>query len=288
MSAIDVAAHPTRPLIYLWQDIVVTEDASPPERARDAVDHLIVFDLSGAEPKRVLEAARGTSYALGNDAGTLTVDQEHGRLFLPNLRCRNDADEYVPAIGYTMLDDDGLPALDTNQQPVLHTTALDRLAMPGGWPGGLSVGAEDVVTFGAYMGFATWSIDNSRQQFNSIPMRWGRMRSAMTGHSDQPMVYLVPGGMQYIYAMRHADGYLTMMPQELDMGAGTGGARPLVVPPRNIVVIGTFQRVALIRLDEHGRFTGEVDDLPVDVRRVTVYAYSRKLDRLYIMVKEAS
>jgi hypothetical protein len=115
-----LAFHPTRPLLYVWQDIVLprtpqnqlapllpVEEAALPE-----FDHLFIYRLNDGQPRLLVSLCRLPEFAYGRPQGSLCVDQTGERLYVPNLR----GDQKNPKVfgcicGSYVLDSEGLPVI---------------------------------------------------------------------------------------------------------------------------------------------------------------------------------
>jgi len=73
-------------------------------------DHLLVYSLEEAQPKLLLATARGADFGCGNAQGGFALNAAVTRLYVPNMQQPDRAKKMVSAIGWFVLDPDGLPA----------------------------------------------------------------------------------------------------------------------------------------------------------------------------------
>ncbi len=106
-----LAAHPTLPLLYVWQDVDVLPALAPTDPALVAeYDHLWVYGLDEPQPKLVFSTARGPDFSCGLPSGAMALNSAATRLYVPNMEVTDRAKKVTSTIGWLTLDPDGLPA----------------------------------------------------------------------------------------------------------------------------------------------------------------------------------
>jgi hypothetical protein len=323
-----LAFHPKLPLLYVWQDI---EPVTPRADATDApvhkeFDHVLVYDLDGAEPELLLAFGRGQRFAFGNNFASITLDPGGTRLFVGNLRHPAPKDTHNGAVGYFKLAADGLPELEAEpRKPAtdragrfaaakelatkastaadggLKRISTDKYPLLWAQPCGLGMAAfsADVLVFGGPGGPVVWEPGNGRAelQANYIPPYY---RPANIGsldrlvvHPSLPVIYgsiTIPEGLavndSHLYRIEHADGFPTLLPQRMILYTFKASTPPVVMPRHNRLALGGEKRIAFITLDAEGRLTKERAEVEVNSQRVHALAYSEKFDKLYVATDE--
>jgi hypothetical protein len=115
-----LAFHPTRPLLYVWQDVELprtpqntyapllpVEEAALPE-----LEHLFIYRLEAGKPTLLVSLCRSPDFVWGRPQGSVCVDPAGERLYVPNLR----GDLKNPKVNGTIagsyaLDAEGLPVI---------------------------------------------------------------------------------------------------------------------------------------------------------------------------------
>lgn len=288
-----LAAHPKLPLLYVWQDVIVSGEASPAKPdptddfAGDGFRHLHVYDLSSPEPRLVQSALGGESFSRGNYAAALAFDRNAGRLFLPNLQ-RRIKTGFATAIGYIKLRDDGKLVDDS---PAAEPDAA-KVSLYGESPCGLGfLNLSDTRTIVcAGLGPATWDEANRRGQLSVMtffPTVGGGYRYRMVQHPTLPVLFLTGLGGNYVFRVEHVDGFMTMFPQRGLLPDAVLTSPPVIVGKRPFVACYSLGVLHLLGFDAEGYFNGERTDIPLSTRKVEALAYSAKYDRLYVTHEEA-
>lgn len=121
-----MAAHPTKPVLYVWQDVATQRDnIVAPKEAQLQYSHLLVYDISANVPKLLMSTCSGIDFMYGRATGMLTLGNNGKRLFVPNLRYKVTRGHGI-ALGAYELDDNGLPILtgaDPENDPALVSGA---------------------------------------------------------------------------------------------------------------------------------------------------------------------
>jgi len=195
---------------------VVPEPAKPLPKAEaaaaeeklltDGFEHLHVFDIGSAEPKLVESLATGPGYYRGARAGSIALDLEAKRLFVPNLRRKGPTGDPVPSVGFLRLDDAGGVVDDSagevetaageGKKSAAEAAAVRAAArkayleqvrsgnvLPrntrnaaassytfGGYPAGLGFVpvSETITVVAGALGIVTWDEANRRAHFNTV------------------------------------------------------------------------------------------------------------------------
>jgi len=318
-----VAFHPKLPLLYVWQDI---EPAAMRTEATDTAvykefDHILVYQIDGAEPELLMTFGRGSRFAFGLEFACMTFDPAATRLFVGNLQHPAPKNQTNGAVGYFRLAADGLPEFETEpRMPAVDRAGriaaakvlvgktppeggLKRISNPG-WgmisalPSGLGMYAPtaDRMVFGGPGGPIVWEPENRRGELlgNYIPPhgRAGNL-DRLVRHPTLPVLF---GGTtapetatwtdSYLHRIEHAEGYPTLLPQRMVLYAFLPSTLPVVMPKHNGLALGGRKRIALLTLDAQGRLTKERIEVEVNSPRVVGLAYSSKFDKLYIATDE--
>lgn len=279
---LDVRAHPSKPLLYVWRDRLPDSDAP-----QEPFAHLLVYRITNSALQEAGAFATGAAFASGKHTGMMTLDLPHDRLFIPNALIQDAKGEWTPAIACVDLDANGLPKTRDDGDLAMRSSPLGRLAAPLGWPFGVVGATRDVVMFGANRGFGVWEWAEPEARLNMLTLNWARQECMMIGHPDESLVYLVANGWRYLYVMRHVDGYMTMMPRIVPLQQWGAMSQPQVIASRNTLAVGAFNGVYLVPLDDGGQPTGESHRLHVAAERVVTLAYNETFDRLYIPVEQS-
>ncbi len=57
VQALTVVAHPEKPLIYVWQDVVASEENPPNEEAaQEYLDHLLVYEITSDHKLKLVQS----------------------------------------------------------------------------------------------------------------------------------------------------------------------------------------------------------------------------------------
>ena len=119
-----LAFHTTRPLLYVWQDVVLPRTPQnqyapllpAEEAALNEIDHLLIYRLEGRQAapcwSRSVRGIENLALATARPHGSVCVDPTAERLYVPNLRAdlKNLKNKGVIAGSY-VLDAEGLPVI---------------------------------------------------------------------------------------------------------------------------------------------------------------------------------
>ena len=287
--------HPKLPLLYAWQDLAVPPVETVAQRpGLDLFDHLHVLRVEHQRLAPVAALARGVEYGHGRTTGNISLDPAAARLLLPDAR--DDAGQ--PAIGYFDLSAAGIPL----QVPVptpgnLDGFGLDKFEMKlrpvrmalGQEVGSLAAPTPEVALLGVAGGVALWDTTNRRGAvgFVLVPEVVGLCQ--ISADPRLPRVYgtTTESGQDLLVAIDHADGYLTLQPEVVHLGAAIHPrTAPLVMCGRvNRLAIGGINEVHVVPLDAAGHVAGPAQSAPAACPSVRALAYSPKHDRLYVAVE---
>jgi hypothetical protein len=126
-----LAFHPTRPLLYVWQDVVLprlpTNQFAPllpvEETALEDIEHLLIYRLEGGQPRLLVTLCRGPAFGHGRAQGSVCVDQTGERLYVPNLRGDRKNPKVMGCIvGSYVLDGEGMPVIGKEPAEPAHPT----------------------------------------------------------------------------------------------------------------------------------------------------------------------
>jgi len=287
------------PLLYVWQDIALSKRSQDDEPALQEFDHLQIFSLAGPEPVLVQSQARGPDFADGMSAGTIAVDADGTRLYLPNVRQQGARPRSMyGTCAYLELDGEGLPLpadrgakLDPppriGASLELHCLSPKKSPINLGLPQGMGIVpvSKDVVILGIGSGAMTWDAANRRGWSDAVmlhPLWHGGFYDRIAGHPTLPIVYNTIMNRNLLCAMQHADGYLTLMPRRVSVEGAAFKSYPLVLQSRHELAVGGAKLLYFIALDEQGfpQPTGKATK--INSRSVAAIAYSEKLDCLYV------
>jgi len=291
---ISIVMHPRLPLVYVWQDVAAPPAETIAQRpALGEFDHLHVFRLEGALLKPAGSFGRGPEYSHANTIGTLAIDSEGKRLFLPNLR--DEAGQ--KAIGYFDLDAAGAPLKVPVPTPGnLDGFGLDKFEMQlrphrvtiGADCGGLMAASAQVVVFGTAGGVAFWDTENRRGALGYLYVPQTPGLCLIGGDRTPARIFGVAHeGGDALLSIAHAGGYLTLVPQVVQLGS-TAHLRsaPVVMSGKTKrVAVGGINAVHLIPFTGD-KLAGAAATLPVQAPSLRALAYSRAHDRLYVAVEK--
>jgi hypothetical protein len=309
-QALCLVFHPKLPLLYVWRDVPPLENPEAPDPAAKEIEHLLIYSLEAKEPQLLLALCKGESFAAARTTGTIALDATGKRLYLPNLlgKVKEPTPKTYYAVGWINLDGQGLPALPGPAQArPAQLAALTALVQKGETPGQLTATdslapfdylaaglgfipiSDTMVIVGGTYGPTTWDQSNRRARFNSIylhPDIAAPHLDRTAGHPTLPVVYSSCCHIALLFAVEHADGYLTLSPQRVGMPGAPMLTYPVVLTKRSLVAVGGPNRVHFVRIDKDGRFKNERIDLEVRNPAVEAIAYSEKFDRLFLAVEK--
>ena len=318
--ALSLAFHPKLPLLYVWQDVVLSKDkgnniiplTAAEEAAANQLDHLFIYRLDKGEAKLLVGLCRGEKFGRGAPAGDVGIDPDHGRLYIPNIR--PNAKQRILVVGSFVLDRQGLPLpgkegsdddtslearvkaindLKNDGKPILpqRVAPLTGEAFPD-LPSGCGFGyvpiAKDVVLFGGYHDVAliTWAPDDRRTKLTVYQGDGGYRCYYPVMHPSLPVVYSAFMNAPWLFRFDMADGFPAMVPTHIELRGAEFFSPPLIVRKTGELVFGGRDRVFAIKLDDKGRLTDERRQMVVGSQRVEAVAYSEKYDRLYVGVEK--
>ncbi|MEO6053183.1 MAG: hypothetical protein ABIP97_04150 [Chthoniobacterales bacterium] len=281
-----VKFHPVLPLLYVWQDInapempATADDTNPVYKE---FDHLLIYSVQGNGMITLVQSlARGPGFGYKQILGSIEIDPVRGRLFMPNLRSPKALVDTAASTGYYQLDVQGFPAR-TVAQPVPTPKVMSAFDP---FPTGLGFGgaSKDAVIYGALNCAVVWEFDNRRVNASKFYIHRFKYLT-VTGSSKFPFVYMTGIDSPYILCMEHVDGFLTLLPQRLEIDNARMQSAAVVMTKQNKIAVGGLNIVYAIKLDANGRYTTEVERSPIAAPKATAIAYSEKLDRLYVGVE---
>ena len=204
---------------------------------------------------------------------------------MPNLRMPESPDNgSYTAIGFYKLDASGLP-VRVGDKPDLTLDSMNPFnAYPQGM--GMTLISDDVMITVSYFGPATLDRANRRGRwcfYQLTPLIYYSYRLA--GHPTLPVVYLCSIPNAYIFRMEHADGYLTLLPQVVNI-IDAIDSPPVVMAKRKRVVFGVTNHVDAVAIDDEGWYTNTMEQMAVPNPNVEGLVYSEKFDKLYVAVEQ--
>lgn len=285
---LSLAVHPKLPILYVWQDIATIPVPDPKNNPyHTEFDHLLVYNLAGGIPQLLGAFARGEEHAYSNLAGTMAIDAAGKRLYVPNLRVpgATPAAPRVSGIGWFELDDRGVPVLKDGKA----TPRMEDVSGVCSYPNALGIvpASDDAILIGSSNGPCTLDMANRRARYGLFYMNFSAVNTfRVSGHPKLPMIFIHAIGAGSLYRMDQADGYLSGIPQRLQVGGTTFQSMPVVMTKPNKVAIGMDHRLHVIDLDAKGYFTGKAQMLTTIGVGMEAIAYSEKFDRLYSAVDD--
>jgi hypothetical protein len=288
--ALGLTFHPSLPLLYVWQDVTVPDDAD----AR-TFEHLLAFRIADGKAELAQACGKGSDYAIGRKLGYVAVDRKATRLFFPNLEHKKN-DKWINGVGYFALGEDGLvlaaegTADPGHFVPQRETEFADFIASDKA--GGFLPVADDVIIFAGVAGPISWDLVEARQRLTMYcahpPSRNNRRIGA---HPTRPVVYMSftlceePDCVHPIFVMRlkHAEGYITSDFQLTNIYGPL--TPPVVLGRRQMVACGGKSQVHLISIDAEGNLLPEVRRAKVGNNEITALSYSDEFDKLYVAVE---
>jgi len=296
---LSLAFHPKLPLLYVWQDVALPKRLQEDEPALQEFDHLHIYSLAGPEPVLVQSQARGSVFADGMSAGTIAVDADSERLYLPNVRQPGAKPHSMyGTCAYLELDGDGLPLPADRGAKVappprvgasleLHCLNPKNSPVNLGLPQGMGIVpvSKDMAILGIGSGAMTWDAANRRGWSDAVmlhPLWRGGFHDRIAAHPTLPVVYSTLMNRNLLCAMQHADGYLTLMPRRVAVEGAAFKSYPLVLKSRNELAVGGAKLLYLISLDEQGFPQPTAKAAKINSRSVAAIAYSEKFDCLYV------
>lgn len=120
-----MVSHPRLPLLYVWQDVEPLPENKPTDPAISAeFDHLLIYGVDESPLKLIYATARGTDYSCGFAGGGMALNASATRLYVPNMEVTDRLKKVTNAIGWFVLDADGLPAYAPPNSPPEDVTLI--------------------------------------------------------------------------------------------------------------------------------------------------------------------
>jgi hypothetical protein len=310
-SPVSLVFHPKLPLLYVWQDIQLPPNAPPlPAATVKDLDHLLIYSLEKPAPELILSLCRGPEFAHGKTLGSVAVDSAGKRLFIPNLQDPKNAAAVM--LGAYDLDADGLPVWSDRSVPkgaakAARVAAINAAKVAGkpvlpqsltpydstytfpvspfGCGYGMVPITDRVLLFGGPYGVMGWEPSNRRVKVHGMFLENFARPYAVAGHPTLPVVYATSLTYNVAFRLKHADGYLTLMPQKVELTGATLLSPPAVMGRSGKVAFGGSRRVYFVGLNDKGDFKPERTQVVVDNPAVEALVYSEKFDRLYVPVE---
>lgn len=285
MSGYPVALifHPRLPLLYVWRHATVS---GKPGNTAGAFDHLVVFNLANPTNVEVaVTTGSGERFAADVFPATLTIDPAGRRLFVSNLRIRPPQGALRVAVGYFPLDTAGMPLMENDQPQVNHVDITDFQPLPIG-RGFLAVNAQ-VLLMAVQNGVLTWDIADRRAGLSRVLLPGLPVPSGFLG-GDTDWFYWAAEGTGALRAMRHTDGYPTLLPEAYIVEKAAFRSPPIrMFGKQPGLAIGGDQQLHWIGLNAEGSFNKTDHPIPIPgTGKISLMAYSKVYDRLYIPVEK--
>jgi hypothetical protein len=283
LSTLDLAFHPTLPLLYVWRDVVYPFSAKPPARQTvfDEFKHLTIYAVGNRMLTPVGSFARGSDYTCGNEFGRLAMDPRGRRLFLPNI-CRG---KEANGIGYLPIASNGLPLVEENGEAKLVRVVLPEAGEESTGKG-LACFNEQVACVGVPNGVLVWDTGNRLGAVSVVRLfNWPPGSVFLGAHPAVPAFYMALRST--IGMVAAADGYPTLLPRTLDVPGGAFTAAPVVLPAAPAVVAFASANAVYLRgIDPAtGAFTGNDSVTAVTNPTVRTLSTSARWNRLYVPVE---
>ena len=306
VTPLSVVFHPKLPLLYVWLDTSAPAAKSPLEKlVNDKYDHLAIFKIVNGQLQLVGTYGHGEDFAVGRTLGTIALDPQGVRLFMPNLRSPQTG---FIEIGYFNLDKEGLPIATPVMQPgVLDEFGLEKFQLQHRptrvslqfdanspfppFSSGIYAPNSDVAIFGHYGGPSFWDTTNRRAEIGWYFYRPFTNTCRVGGHPKFRQIYMCSGELNNVAVamMTHADGFLTLLPRPGPVITGEVHlhSNPVVMPgKKHRLAIGGVNTVYVLPLDVLGEFDGLPERITVVAPMVKAITYSDKHERLYVAVEK--
>lgn len=275
--------HPALPLLYVWRDVAYPFPSSG--KAVNPVfrdfDHLAVYAVTNRTLALVGTYARGPAYEYGLQAGSLAVDPQGRRLFVPNIR---DPRSGRCAVGYLPLTEAGLPLATEDAAAPASVDIAQFETFPAGK--GWAVFNERVAITAGINGLLLWDTGNRLAFLSRVLLReWPGLSVAVGGHPAIPAAYFACT--PRVGMIETAEGYPTLLPRDKVVPDAVFTSPPVVQPgaPAGLAV-GGVNAVYWIGIDKtSGRFDGRDSVIVVTNKAVRALASAPAWNRLYIPVE---
>jgi hypothetical protein len=258
---LSVALHPKLPLLYVWRDVPLNYAAAPTTHPPEhkAYDHLLIYSLAKETPELLASLCRGDEYSFGQQGGELVADAAGQFLYVPNVK------EFKTGFfhfGRFRLDADGLPALLPDAEAKLplpqrakrltelnatkpfapaEQTPTEYIYILSG--GALGCGhsfhllSHDAIIAGGNNGLVAWRPDDKIAPLHALPLRPG-VKTLITVHPALPVIYATAFNTDSLYRAEHAEGYLTLVPQQWILPEAKLTSPPAVFAKGTKVAVG--------------------------------------------------
>lgn len=305
---LSVAFHPRLPLLYVWRDVPLNHAvplASHPAELK-TYDHLMIYSVAKDAPELLASLCRGEGYSFGQQGGELAVDPAGQFLYVPNVKQLKSAFFHF---GRFPLDSDGLPALlegadaklplaqrgkrlsDVNAATPLapsEQTPTEYIYMQPNTPYGCGhsfhLVSNEAIIAGGWNGLIAWRPSDKIATLHALPLRSG-MHALIQAHPTLPVLYATAVHTDSLYRAEHAEGYLTLLPQQWTFPEGKLTSAPALFAKGSRVAVGGHYGIYVVALDDKGRPTADVTLARVFNPAVRTLVYSPRFDRLYVGIE---
>jgi hypothetical protein len=152
---------------------------------------------------------------------------------------------------------------------------------------GFAPAGENAVIFGGYAGPVTWDNGDRRARImNFLTDPYIANRQHVVGHPTLPVIFVSVTAYPYLYRMEHAEGHITLAPQQWTIEGATFHSPPVFMARRNQIAVGGAGKVHVIGVDQEGFLKSERAQAAVANPTVEAVVYSEKFDRLYVTIPE--
>ena len=305
---LSLAFHPKLPLLYVWRDVAVNFPNPPgelPPTLKD-FDHLLIYDVSKAQPAIVVTLCRGKGYMFGQQGGGLAVDRAGAFLYVPAVM--NLKNWGTLKFGRFPLDADGLPDVLGEKERKLpvaervkRLVALNAAGMQppqrtpfeygyilswnnGGNAHSFAPLSPDAVVAGSPRGLVVWRPNDKDATLNHLPLRKAN-NTQVVAHPALPLAFACSYNTDLLFRIQLADGYPTLLPEQWVIPDAVLLSPPAVLSKANKVAVGGRYFVYVVSLDDKGHARPEAVQVQVFNPQVRALVYSERFDRLYVSVE---
>lgn len=278
-EAVALAYHPQLPLLYLWRRSAGGE--------RGSFEPLLVYNV--AEPQQpllVASACRGVEFDAALLPSRLALDERGRRLYLPNLRRRIDSKRSDLQVGYLQLGRGGMPLVRSDESEAITISEVGAAQRhPAGQ--GLSVVGSEMLVMAAQRGLLCWDSNNRQAAFSNYSFV-GLPRNETFVAAGRHWFYVTNDKSNFLMALRHCDGYPTLMPERRRVPDASFHGVPLVVGgAESLLIVPGQGRLHTVELDQDGVMGSDYGVVEIaGLSRYALLAWSERFDRLYIPVEE--
>jgi hypothetical protein len=304
---VSVAFHSKLPLLYVWRDVPLNYavPASAPAETK-LYDHLLIYNVAKDPPELLASLCRGDGYSFGQQGGALTVDPAGQFLYVPNVK------EFKTGFfhfGRFPLDADGLPSVLPEAEAKLpapqrakrltelnaanpfappEQTPTEYIYVLAGNPYGCGhsfhLVSNEAIIAGGWNGLITWRPNDNVTPLHALSVRPG-VKTLLAAHPALPVLYATPYNTDSLYRVEHAEGYLTLVPQQWAFPEAKLTSAPAVFAKGTKVAVGGHYGIYVVSLDAQGHATSEAVFARVFNPAVRALVYSPRFDRLYVGVE---